>query len=164
MKLLKFLLLSIVCVYSDAQGMPINRADYITMVSTYDLLFSLDSDPSIYNHNPETGLNYVNNMVITCEKYNVHCNIDVVIQANAFLIAVKTRANYPYYTQKGVNYNYDDLIIKLMKHGVRFTTPRDNLEKYHLKQEDLLSGIELINSPILYTAGKVKQGALLIKS
>ncbi len=163
MKWLRTLLLSsVICGFAHAEDMPLNKSEYSSLGKTYNLLFELNDKPVVYNTTKDSGLDYVNNMVNTCEKYKATCHIEVVVHHNAFPIVAKNGTIKPILLQFGVNYNYNDMINNLMKHGVKFTTSRSSIEEYKVSEKDLIPGVIVTDSSTLYLADKAKQGYFII--
>lgn len=153
------------CLTFTAQASTINKSSessvddlHIVAGKNYKLLFKLDDSIDTYNHHSQsTGLGYVKNMVKLCEKYHAKCDIDVVVHGQAFPLVVKSDS-LKHKLNRGVNYDYSNVINYLVAHNVRIITSKSSLEDNKLSAADLLPNVQVADSATLFCAEKVVAG------
>lgn len=129
---------------------------------TYNLMFNLEQDVATYNTTKGTGIDYVKKMLVTCNTYKAKCNIIVVIHGNAFPMLAKQSAISSKFLNKTVNYDYSNDIKYIIDNGVVVVTSKDGLNKFNLKETDLLPQVLVADSATLYSASKAEQGFYVI--
>ncbi|MDD3266578.1 MAG: hypothetical protein PHC75_05285 [Burkholderiales bacterium] len=152
----------VVPVFVFAKDIDAKNNDLISAGKTYNLIFDLDAKPSVYDASHGNGLNYVKNMIDTCNKYKAKCNIQVVIHYKSFPLVVKAGEISSKLLGKGVFYDYNKDINYIINNGASVITSKDGMNYYNINESQLLPGVKVADSATLYLASQVQKGYLLI--